>query len=153
MTFPWLSMTKLAIFHDHFRGQDSGNFSWEINFWKISETLISVTIFWMQIRVKLVIFHDHIKGWDSSKFFTSISSLDNFGNYDIRDHTSNANRVKFSLLYDFWYFLDFSMTANFSMTFPNFPWQWEPWCWTSHQQLDELFRLNGNLNVWSESFW
>ena len=27
MTFPWLSMTKSAIFHDPFHGQDSRNFS------------------------------------------------------------------------------------------------------------------------------
>ena len=53
MTFPWLSMTKLVIFHDHFRSQDSCNFSREIHIWTILETTISVTMIWMQIRENL----------------------------------------------------------------------------------------------------
>ena len=85
MTFPWLSMTKIAIFHDHFLGQDSRNFSRKIHFWKILETTLFVTKFWMQIRVKFVIFHDHFRDWDSCKFFTGTSSLDNFRNYHISD--------------------------------------------------------------------
>ena len=44
-TFPLLSMTKLVIFHDHFRSQDSRNLSQEIHYSTILETIISVTIF------------------------------------------------------------------------------------------------------------
>ena len=91
MTFPWLSMTKLTIFHDHFRGHDSHNFSREIHFSTISETILSVTIFWIQIRVNLAIFHDHFRGWDSCKFFPRNSSLDNFGKYHISDNILNEN--------------------------------------------------------------
>ena len=38
-------------------------------------------------------------------------------------------RVKFLFFHDFWYFCYFpwlSMTTNFSMTFSDFPWLWEP---------------------------
>ena len=64
MTFPWLSKTKSAIFHDHFCAQDLRHFSREICYWKILETIISVTLVWKQIRKKFIIFHDHSYGWD-----------------------------------------------------------------------------------------
>ena len=102
----------------------------EIRFWTISETTLSMNIFWMEIRVKFAIFHDFFHGWDSCKFFTRNSSVDNFENYHISDYILNMNyRVNFLLFHDFWYFCYFpwlSMTTNFSMTFPDFPWQWEP---------------------------
>ena len=60
----WISMTKLAIFHDHFRGQNSRTFSWEIHYCTISEIIISMIIFWKQIRVKFAIFHCYC-GWHS----------------------------------------------------------------------------------------
>ena len=88
-----------------------------------------MNIFWMEIRVKLAIFHDFFHGWDSCKFFTRNSSVDNFENYHISDYILNMNyRVNFLLFHDFWYFCYspwLSMTTNFSMTFPDFPWQWE----------------------------
>ena len=62
-------MTKLAIFHDHFRGKDSRNSPGGIHYRTILETVISMTIFQMQIRVKIAIFHDHLHSWDSYKFY------------------------------------------------------------------------------------
>ena len=61
--------------------QDSPNFLWEIHYWTISDTTMSVTTFRKQIRVKLTIFQDHFRSWNFCKFFTRNSSLDNFGNH------------------------------------------------------------------------
>ena len=63
------SMTKLAIFPDHFHGKDGRNFPGEIHHWTILGTITSMTIFSMQIRGKIAIFHNHLCGWESSKFF------------------------------------------------------------------------------------
>ena len=80
------SHETLAIFHDHFRDQDFSYFSKEINFWTISETTRSMTIFLIQNSIKSVIFHDHFHGWDSCKFFKRNSSLDNFDNCQVSDY-------------------------------------------------------------------
>ena len=44
------------------------NFSWEVHKWKILETSISMTIFWMQIKGKFSPFHDLKFFWFSKTF-------------------------------------------------------------------------------------
>ena len=62
MTFPRLSKTSwlfsMTIHH----------FWQEIHYWTTSETIISATKFWMQVRAKFMIFHDLFVTWDSRRF-------------------------------------------------------------------------------------
>ena len=100
------------------------------HYWTILGTAISMTKSLMKIGVKLAISDDHFRGRDSCKIFTRNSSQDNFGNYHISYYILNANKCKMFIFPCFWNFSCFpwlSMTANFSMTFPDFPWLWEPW--------------------------
>ena len=120
MTSPWLSTTKLAIFHDKFSSQDSPNSSSKIYYWTISDTTMSVTKFRMQIRVKLTIFQDHFRSWNFVNFSREIHE------WTILETTIPWTifwmwiRVIFLLSHDFSYFCHFpwfSMTTNFSLTF------------------------------------
>ena len=77
-------MTKLAIFQDHLCGKDFRSFQEEMHFWTILETIISRTVFWMQIRVKIAFFHNLFCIRDSYKFFMRNLLLENFGNYHLR---------------------------------------------------------------------
>ena len=108
-------MTKLAIFHDHFCGQDLCNFSEEIRYWTILKTIKSMTIFWTQIRVKLVIFHDHCNGWDPCKF--SMISVMIF---------QMRIRVKFLIFHDLFLQIIHKIFVIGQFWKPSYPWllQW-----------------------------
>ena len=114
MTFPWLSMTELAIFHDQFRSQDSPNFSLEIHFWTISDTM-SVTTFRMQIQVKFTIFQDHFRSRNFCTFFTRIH------HWTILEITTPLTIFSTRIRDHFLLFHDFSYFCHFPWLFHDFP--------------------------------
>ena len=123
MTFPWLSMTKLAIFHDYFCGQDSGNFSRDIHYWTILETTISLTILWRHLRVVFLLFHDNFGNW----YILKVLNLDKMLTLPwLLIFLFSMTFLQNSPFRCWWGVKHItpwlSMTANFSMTILDFPW-------------------------------